>query len=416
MTKAFREAPNIKIETRSVFENLPAEIKNAQPQSIPSVEFQSLLDAALNQPLFYPPINQWLFPGDSLAILLQSNLPNPIDVINSLIKVLKPLEIDLNDVVVVITSQMAEQFGITAEQQQQSESEIANGMPPALIQVAVGEGGGEEISFQVHDPSNSYGLSYLAANEAGDPVHVNKLLADADVVLPIGCPTPGDQQRYDCLYPDFGSEARFEQFKIGAGSINQRTQEIELANDNLGTFFALQIISSPGGEVAAIVSGAKKDAIDHAKRTADEIWAVKYLPDCQAVLATMEERGRKQTWDDFADAVINASNISNGSGPIVVWSSIDQPADRNTRKALMSQFDDSISGKFSVQQRSLASIISDRPIFLHSQLSQSQTEELGLGYIDTEQDALRILAKFESGVLLRDAHRCRIQHPSPASN
>ena len=398
-----------------MFENLPAEIVHAQPQATPSVEFQTLLEAALNQPLFYPPINQWLFPGDSLAIVLQSNLSNPVEVINSVINILKPLEIDLDDIVVVITAQMAEQFGITPEQQQQSESEIANGMPPALIQVGVGEEGNEQISFQVHDPSNSYGLSYLAANEAGDAVHINKILADADVVLPIGCPTPGDQQRYDCVYPDFGSEARLEQFNAGSGSIKERTQEIELANDNLGTFFSMQIINSPGGEVAAVVSGAKKDAIDHAKRTADEIWAVNFVADGQAVLATMEEKGRTQTWDDFADAVINASKVSNGSGPIVLWTSIDQAADRKTRKALMSQFDDSISGKFSVQQRSLASIISDRPIFLHSELTQSQTEELGLGYVGTEEDALRILAKFESGVLLRDAHRCRIQHPSPAS-
>ena len=399
-----------------MFENLPAEIVHAQPQATPSVDFQTLLETALNEPLFYPPIDQWLFPGDSLAIVLQSNLPNPVDVINSVIKVLTPLAIDLNDVVVVITSQMAEQFGITADQQLQTESEIANGMPPANIQVSVDGQGGKEVSFQVHDPGNSYGLSYLAANEAGDPVHINKLLADADVVLPIGCPTPGDQQRYDCVYPDFGSEARFEQFKTGSGSINQRTQEIDLANDHLGTFFALQIVSAPGGEVASIISGAKKDALDHAKRTADEIWAVQYVPNCDAVLATMEERGRKQTWDDFADAVINASKVSNGSGPIVLWTSIDQAADRNTRKALMSQFDDGISGKLSVQQRSLASIISDRPIFLHSKLSQGQTEELGLGFIETEEDALRILAKFESSVLLRDAHRCRIQHPSPASN
>ena len=403
-----------------MFENLPAEIVHAQPQATRSADLITLLESALNQPLFYPPINQWLFPGDSLAIVLQSNLPNPADVVRCLIYLLKPLDVDLDDVVFVVTSQMAEQFGITAQQQQQSESEIANGMPPAIIQVEIGDQGGnesgEKISFQVHDPSNTYGLSYLAANEASDPVHINKLLADADVVLPIGCPTPGDQQRYDCVYPDFGSEGRLEQFKTGSGSINQRTDEIELANDHLGTFFALQIVNAPGGEVAAVVSGARKDALDHAKRTADEIWAVKFVPNCPAVLATMEERGRTQTWDDFADAVINASRVSNGSGPIVVWSSINQAVDRNTRKALMSQFDDSISGKFSVQQRSLASIISDRPIFLHSQLSESQTEELGLGYIDTEADALRILSKFESSVLLRDAHRCRIQQPSPASN
>jgi len=357
-----------------VFENLPAEIVQAQPQRTETVEFRELLKAAFNEPLFYPPINQWLFPGDSLAIVLQSNLPNAAEVIKELVGFLKEMEINTDDIVVVVTSQMAEQFGITAQQQQQTESEIATGTPPAIIKVDIGDG--EELSFQVHDPSNTYGLAYLAANEAGDPVHINRLLADADVVLPIGCPTPGDQQRYDCLYPDFGSADRLEQFKAGSGSVAGRTKEIELANDNLGTFFALQIVTAPGGQIADVVSGVRKDAFEHSK----------------------------------------PANVSNGNGPIVVWTSIDQPVNRNTRKALLAQFDESISSKFSVRQRSLASIVSERPIFLRSALTQSKTEELGLGYVDSESDVLRVLAKFDSGVLLRDAHRCRIIHPSPTSN
>jgi len=397
-----------------VFENLPAEIVQAQPQRNETVEFRELLKAAFNEPLFYPPINQWLFPGDSLAIVLQSNLPNAAEVIKELVGFLKEMEINTDDIVVVVTSQMAEQFGITAQQQQQTESEIATGTPPAIIKVDIGDG--EELSFQVHDPSNTYGLAYLAANEAGDPVHINRLLADADVVLPIGCPTPGDQQRYDCLYPDFGSADRLEQFKAGSGSVAGRTKEIELANDNLGTFFALQIVTAPGGQIADVVSGVRKDAFEHSKRSADELWAVDVVPDRQTVLATIEEKGRSQSWEDFADAAINAANVSNGNGPIVVWTSIDQPVDRNTRKALLAQFDESISSKFSVRQRSLASIVSERPIFLRSALTQSKTEELGLGYVDSESDVLRVLAKFDSGVLLRDAHRCRIIHPSPTSN
>ena len=275
--------------------------------------------------------------------------------------------------------------------------------------------GKEKVSFQVHDPANNFGLAYLAANEAGDPVHVNRLLADADVVVPIGCPTPSDQQRYDCVYPDFGSADRLKQFKAGAGSSDQRKQEIELANNNLGTFFSVEIVTEPGGQIAAVFAGTRKDVFEQSKQLADELWTINFIPDRHAVLATIEEPGRIQSWDDFSDAVINAAHVSNGNGPIVVWTTIAQTADRNIRKALLAQFDESISAKFSVRQRSVASIISERPIFLKSELSQSQTEELGLGYIDSESDVESILAKSESGVLLRDAHRCRINQPQAAS-
>ena len=395
-----------------MFENLSANIVRAQHQNAEYPALELLLKTSLENPLFYPAAAQWMFPGDSLAIVLQSNLMQAPKVVESFLEYIGELKIDSNDVLVVISVQMAEQFGITADQLKQSESEVANGMPPSLIQVDIGK---EKVSFQVHDPENSYGLAYLAANEAGDPVHVNRLLADADVVVPIGCPTPGDQQRHDCLYPDFGSADRLKYFNAGSGSDAQRKQEVELANDNLGTFFSIEVITEPGGQIAAVFAGARKDVFKQSKQLADELWTVNYIPDRQTVLATIEEPGRVQTWDDFADAVINAAHVSNGSGPIVIWTAIDQPADRNIRKALMAQFDDSISAKFSVRQRSVASIISERPIFLRSELSQSQTEELGLGYIESESEVESILAKYESSVLLRDAHRCRIDQPQTAS-
>ncbi len=399
-------------ETCFVFENLSANIVRAQHQKAECGALELLLKSSFENPLFYPSADQWMFPGDSLAIVLQSNLSQAPKVLDSFLQYVSELKVDADDVVVVISSQMADQFGITAQQLQQSESEVANGMPPALMQVKIGGG---EVSFQVHDPANSYGLAYLAANEAGDPVHINRLLADADVVVPIGCPTPGDQQRYDCLYPDFGSAERLKQFKAGSGSVAQRQQEIELANDNLGTFFSVEIVTEPGGQIAAVFAGARKDVFEQSKQLADELWTVNFIPNHQTVLATIEEPGRVQTWDDFTDAVINAAHVSNGSGPIAVWTAIDQPADRNTRKALMAQFDESISGKLSVRQRSLASIVSERPVFLKSELSQSQTEELGLGYIASESDVESILDKSESGILLRDAHRCRIDQPQTAS-
>ena len=347
-----------------------------------------------------------------MAIVLQSNLVQAGEVLERFLDYVRGLKIDSDDVSVVISGLMAEEFGITQQQLKQSESEVANGMPPALIQVKIG---GKEVSFQVHDPDNSYGLAYLAANEAGDPVHVNRMLTDADVVVPIGCPTPGEQQRHDCVYPDFGSADRLKQFRTGSGSDVQREQEIQLANDNLGTFFAVEIITEPGGQIAAVFAGARKDVFEQSKKMADELWTVNFIPDHQTVLATIEELGRVQSWEDFADAVINAAHVSNGSGPIVIWTAIEQPADRNIRKALLAQFDDSISAKFSVRQRKVASIISERPIFLKSKLTQSQTEELGLGYVETESDVESILAKHESGVLLRDAHRCRIDQPQTAN-
>lgn len=394
---------------RAVFEKLPDAITRAQHQKSQPAELAQLIREAFEKPLFYPPVSQFLFPGDTLAIAIQRTLAHPKMILQQVIHSVRQMQVQPSDITVVINASMAPQFGISSQQLQQSESEIANGSPPAVIPIAIDD---VQIGFQVHDPSNTYGLAYLAANEAGDPVHINRIFADADVVIPIGCPTPRDQQRLDCLYPDFGSSDRLQNFQSGAGSVAQRMAEIKLANDNLGTFFSVEIVSAPGGEINAVLAGTRKDVAEQSKQHFDELWTVDFVPDCETVIATIEQSVASPTWDDFIDAAVAGANISNGNGPLILWTDIDQPADRKTRKALQSQFDQSISTKFSIGQRKLASIISERPIFLRSQLTQTQTEELGLGFIDSEDQVYSLVSKFNSGVLLRDAHRCRINQPS----
>ena len=44
---------------------------------------------------------------------------------------------------------------------------------------------GREFPYQIHDGEDDKKVSYLVANEAGDPVYLNRLLVDADVVLPL---------------------------------------------------------------------------------------------------------------------------------------------------------------------------------------------------------------------------------------
>ena len=75
---------------------------------------------------------------------------------------------------------------------------------------------GEEIALVTHDPSDRQGLAYLAATERGDPIFLNRLLTDADVVLPVGCmqaeTTPGYFGLQGGIFPTYAdakTQARF---------------------------------------------------------------------------------------------------------------------------------------------------------------------------------------------------------------
>ena len=57
--------------------------------------------------------------------------------------------------------------------------------------------------------------------------------------------------------------------------------------------------------------------------------------------------------------------------------------------------------------QALADVLGRRPVYLHSGLESGIVEELGLGYIATPDEVLRVARPFEQGLLIRDAHRCR---------
>ena len=64
---------------RELIQNLPDE-KFAKPQSKfgiePDVDMAAAMAQSLVNPIVYPQLSDSVFPGDSIAIVLQSNLPH----------------------------------------------------------------------------------------------------------------------------------------------------------------------------------------------------------------------------------------------------------------------------------------------------------------------------------------------------
>jgi hypothetical protein len=394
-------------------ERLAAEkfaIPQAGNDNAQEIDLALALKQALSEPLFYPSIGESVFPGDTIAIALQSDLPNAKSVLIPLLEILGEANVAVADIVVVIAPVMAEQFGIEAALYEIAEETQTEGKRPPVIPV---EFEFTTINFQVHDSENQTGLSYLAANEEGDPVHVNRLLVDADVVLPIGSPKPGEvNQQTNCIYPDFSSSAVMERFANRKGSFVSRWQEIELANDSLGAFFAIQTVCGPGDSIREVIAGARKDATNAARESTNNLWRLDWEGTAGAAVATIESTSTAQTWEDFSSALITASRVTKSDGPIVIWSNIETPPDRNMRKALTSQFEGSISTKLTKTLQHVAAIVNERPVFLKSGLKRNAVEELGLGFVESPDEVVRISASHEDGLLIRDAHKCQVNHAS----
>lgn len=380
----------------------------------PHVDLHELMEQTLAAPEYHPPLSETVFPGDSVAIAIQSDIPHPRIVIGALIEQLCSLIISVSDIVVVITRRTADQLGLDPGLYEIPEENKPEGKRPTIFPV---EFEFNIINFQVHDPENKSGHSYLVANDEGDPVYVNRILVDSDVVMPVGCPMPGEvSQRGDCVYPDFSNDTTMHRFSQGKGSFISRWQEIELANDSLGAFFSIQIVCGPGDAIRHVCSGSRKDAVNSARAVTNKLWAFDWHAKSDVIVATIESNPHDQTWDDFANALVAASRLSNSDGPIVIWSDIKVNPDRNIRKACISQFEDGISAKLPKTLQRVAAIVKDRPVFFRSDLNRNVVEELGLGFVESAAEIVRIAEPHSTGLVIRDAHKCQIRTDADAGS
>lgn len=375
------------------------------------VEIDSALQRALLNPILHPSIEESVFAGDRVAIAIQPNLPQSEKVVLSLLGFLSHLGLTAENIVVVVDERTAQALGMAPSDYRLPEETRADG-PPPLVGV---EFGFQTIDVQVHDPDNPAGLAYLAANAAGDPVYVNRQLVDADFVLSVGSPLPGEtfasiklRRHVDCIYPTFGGAAAHARFESGDVTPLALREESELANDMLGSFFIVQLVCGPGDKVTEILAGSRQQTADQARLATNEQWAFDFEGSAGAIVATIESDPLTQTWDNFADAVVFASRFISGAGPLIVWSDLTAKPNRLIRRACDDQFE---SGETAIRlperYRLLASVLAERPVFLRSKVDQGVIESMGLGYLESVDEILRVTSGFEDGVLIRDAHRCQ---------
>ena len=384
-----------------------AKFVSPQSGSVESFDFDlnTQLKTAFENPIMYPSFAESVFAGDTVVIVLQDDLASPQEILESLVAQFEVSNVSPADISIVISEATAQTLGVKPAMYQLP-AETKDEQPPLLFPLKFGF---NEIQCQVHDPSNVAGLAYLAANEAGDPVYANRLLVEADVVIPVAAPVPGDNSRQtDCIYPAFSGVAAQERIASSDISNLAKQLEIALANDTLGAFFLVQIVDSPGGRLSEVFCGERTRTNAKARETVSQNWSFDYQGEAEMVVASIECDRDRQTWDDIVEAVLLSDRVTVGDGPIVVLSEVVKKPSHQVAKALQAQFEDGPTGKTSDRLRALASVVESRSVFLKSRLAPSVVEDLGLAPLDSVQQVNRIAESIGTGLLIRDAHKCQL--------
>jgi nickel-dependent lactate racemase len=357
------------------------------------------VEAALADPLGFPPLVQATVPGDRIAIALDRGVPMGPAAVAGVVRTLLQGHTRPGDIRVIV----ADERDLVSR---------PTGLLPAEIRDA--------ISVTVHDPHRTDGLAYLAASRDGKPIYFNRAIDEADVVLPIG------QLRLDsawgyvgvhgCLYPRFSDAATQQRFRKSESDWTRlqrvRREEAEEAAWLLGVQFTIQLTPGPGNTLLNVLAGDAHVVAEQGRRMCEGAWLHRPARRANLVVAAIDGGPSEQTWENFSRALRVASQAVSDGGAIVLCTRIQVADDDAESPAPEVEECDSV-GIESLSARRVATKLLDQTreraqVFLLSDLNGDLVEDLGLGHVSNPEEVTRLSRRFSSCILLGKAQHAQV--------
>ena len=278
------------------------------PRGAPLADTAAAVRAALERPLDYPALAQCTTPGDRVVIAVGAGVPQIAQVTVAIVDALVAAGVAA-DGITILRSEC--DVGSKAED------------PCRLIPAGVAE----RIRVRTHDAAIRRDLAYLAASETGGPVLLNRMLTDANVVLPVGCVLPNRMTGYfgihTAFYPEFSDHATQARFRkhdrfSDNGHHRQLRHEANHVAWLLGVNFTVQVVPAAGDAVLHVLAG-QSDAVRHASRELYRAaWAWPIAERAGLVIAAIEGGPSHQTWENLGRVLESAGRLVEDGGAIAV--------------------------------------------------------------------------------------------------
>jgi nickel-dependent lactate racemase len=371
------------------------------PRGEPLVDLDAAVTAALAEPLDYPPLSQSATPGDHIVLALDRGLPQAAQVTASIIHALVRSGVDPD--------------GITVGRCAAGSDAGANDpcrMLPAAIR--------KRITLATHDPTDRQQLAYLAADEEGKAILINRTLHEADVVLPIGClhapNTAGCFGIHSAVFPAFSDVQTIEHFR-GFGSRNggaNRNRELTEKVDHvawlLGVNFTIQLVPAGGGKVLHVLAGQSESVRRRGQQLYHEAWSYPASHRASLVVAAIEGDGAQQTWENVGRTLQAAAQFVDTDGAIAVCCELAAKPGPALRQMARASSRDSARRQVGHQRSAdslpaaqLARALEQHKVYLLSRLDPSVVEDLDVIPIAGPDELTRLARRHESCMLLSNA-------------
>lgn len=391
-------------------DTLSADRLRCEPAAPDAEEIARLAIDALGAPLGLPPLPLCVTPEDRVAIALGHGMPAPGPLVSGVIAALAAAGIERKHICVVAANP-------------RDASPLEKGLE---AETAAG------VTIEVHDPMGDDDLCFAGLAKGDRPLLVNRTVFEADVVLPVSAEaTTGEVAAtdeaggaYDGLFPDFFDAHTIERFRkvrtvndatLGSGARQTaRRAEADQAGWIVGAPLVLRAVPGPGGGVAAVLAGDPRQVVGVAGEASRTAWETPLIEPADVVLAILTGGPEHQTWASVGRALTAAERLVSPGGVLAVWSELEEPIGEELGKLIDPDDPYAVeaelagaSGDEALAAWRILQALDRGPVFLHSRLAPESIESLGLAPVETAEQMLRMVGRFESCTVLEEAQHVR---------
>ncbi|MEN6449401.1 MAG: lactate racemase domain-containing protein [Thermoguttaceae bacterium] len=372
------------------------------PRGEPLADVVAAAAAALTEPLDYPPLRQSTTPGDRVVVALDRGVPRAAELVLAVVESLTDAGVDADGITVLRSP---------------SDCDTGADDPRRLLPASLRK----RVALVTHDAADRRQLAYLAANEAGEAILINRALHDADLVVSIGC-LHGDRAAgyfgvHTAIYPTFSDTKTLQRFR-DLGSLNgrgvQKREYIVEANNVawlLGVNFTLQVVPGGGEQVLHALAGEPDAVRRRGRELYHAAWDWPVSDRAGLVVAALEGGAAQQTWENVGRALHVAGRFVEEGGAIAVCCGLSArpgPAMQHlaraeSREAAMKHIGHHRPAD-ALAAAQLVSALERSRVYLMSQLDPSLVEELEMIPVASPEELARLVQHHSSCVLVSNAH------------
>jgi len=380
-------------EAESVSLDLPEErlvLNWNAPMGLDPSLADELVSSAIESPRGFPALRKAIVPGDTIAIVLGTEVPEPSIVLQAIGRVLHSAGVDAGSITVLADPD--------------SPDALRKSLPPGM-------------TFVVHDPEDKEQLAYLATTTSGRRIYLNRRLTDADFVLPVGRlgfdPIGGVRGPWDVVFPGLSDlEARHAMQSAPLASTRGESIEVSWL---LGCQFQVGIVPGAQG-LLEVIAGASENVQKDGEAAVEASWTVRAEARAELVIVGVGSPGQTSGTGEIARGLATATKLVQRGGKIVVLSRAEGPLGTAFQRLI--GIDNPRQGTARLKghesdadhpsARQLVESLAWADVYLLSNLAQDVVEELSMIALDRPEEAKRLAAVASSCMVVSRADRVKV--------